>query len=105
MANATSDEYWHEDHHDRRQKRTLKTLTPEQQAKLDRQRELIAAELPELLAKGELLHEAMQENTLSGQLQCTIHQSGRPLTRIAAEAGITARQLTDFLTGERHPAL
>ena len=63
--------------------------------------ELIAAELPELLAQSELLHEAMQENTLSGQLRLAIHQSGRPLTRIAAEAGVTARQLTDFLTGER----
>ncbi|MGO8747463.1 MAG: hypothetical protein ACLQNE_15875 [Thermoguttaceae bacterium] len=76
-------------------------LTPEQQARLQRQRELIAEELPELLVQSELLHEAMQENTFSGQLRRAIHHSGRPVTRVAAEAGLTARQLTDFLTGER----
>jgi hypothetical protein len=81
--------------------RTLTTLTPEQQARLERQRELIAGELPELIVQCEQLHEAMQENTFSGQLRRAIHQCGRPLSQIAAEAGITLGQLTDFLTGER----
>ena len=81
--------------------RRLKTLTPQQQATLERQRERIAAELPELLAQSELLHEAMQEETLSGQLRRAIHQSERPLGQVAAETGLTLRQLTDFLTGER----
>ena len=67
----------------------------------EKQRELIAAELPALLEQSERLHEAMQEETLSGQLRRAIHHSGRPLSRIAADAGITARQLTDFLTGGR----
>ena len=81
--------------------RTLTTLTPEQQARLERQRELIAGELPELNAQCEQLHEAMQEKTFSGELRRAIHQGGRPLSNIAAEAGITLDQLTDFLTGER----
>lgn len=81
--------------------RTLTTLTPEQQTRLERQRELIAGELPELNVQCEQLHEAMHENTLSGQLRHAIHQGGRPLSQIAAEAGITLAQLTDFLTGER----
>ena len=81
--------------------RTLTTLTPEQQARLEHQRELIAGELPELIAQCEQLNEAMQENTFSGQLRRAIHQGGRPLSHIAAEAGITLGQLTDFLTGER----
>jgi hypothetical protein len=76
-------------------------LTPEQQARLERQRESIAGELPELIVQCEQLHEAMQESTFSGQLRRAIHQGGRPLSQIAAETGITLVQLTDFLTGER----
>ena len=36
-------------------------LTPEQQARLQRQRELIAAEQPQLQAKLERIHEARQD--------------------------------------------
>jgi len=81
--------------------RRLTAMTPEKQARLERQRELIAGELPELIGQCEQLHEPMQENTFSGQLRRANHQVGRPLSQIAAEAGITLGQLTDFLTGER----
>ena len=77
------------------------TLTPEQLARLQRQRELLAAEQPQLQAKLERIHEAKQEPSLSGQLRLAIHQSGRLITQIAAEAGITIQQLSDFLSGDR----
>ena len=76
-------------------------LTPEQRARLQQQRELIAAERPQLQAKLERLHEAQQETSLSGQLRQSIHHSGRLITQVAAEAGITIQQLSDFLTGDR----
>ena len=76
-------------------------LTPEQQARLQRQRELIAAEQPQLQAKLERIHEARQEPSLSGQLRQAIHHSGRLISQIADDAGITLQQLSDFLTGDR----
>jgi hypothetical protein len=77
------------------------TLTPEQQARLQRQREQIAAEQPQLQAKLERIHEAKQEPSLCGQLRLAIHRSGRLPTQLAAEAGITVQQLGDFLSGDR----
>ena len=77
------------------------TLTPEQQAHLLQQRALIAIEQPQLQAKLERIHEAQQEPSLCGQLRQAIHQSGRLITQLAAEAGITTQQLSDFLSGDR----
>ena len=77
------------------------TLTPEQQARLQRQREQIAAEQPQLQAKLERIHEAKHEPSFCGQLRQAIHSSGRLITQLAAEAGITTQQLSDFLSGDR----
>ena len=76
-------------------------LTPEQQARLQQQRELIAAERPQLQAKLERMHEAQHEPSLSGQLRQAIHHSGRLISQIASEAGITTQQLSEFLAGDR----
>lgn len=77
------------------------TLTPEQQERLQRQRDLIAAEQPRFQEKLERIHEAKQEPSLSGRLRQAIHHSGRVPTQLAAEAGITVRQLDEFLSGDR----
>ena len=77
------------------------TLTPEQQARLQKQREQIAAEKPLLQAKLERIHEAKQEPSFCGQLREAIHSSGRLITQLAAEAGVTTQQLSDFLSGDR----
>lgn len=76
-------------------------LTPEQQARLQKQREQVAAEKPQLQAKLERIHEAKQEPSFCGQLRQAIHSSGRLITQLAAEAGITTQQLSDFLSGDR----
>lgn len=77
------------------------TLTPEQEARLQKQREQIAAEKPRLQAKLERIHEAKQEPSFCGQLHQAIHRSGRFITQLAAEAGVTTQQLSDFLSGDR----
>ena len=82
-------------------RRTNFTLTPEQQARLQQQREQVAAERPQLQAKLERIHEAKQEPSFCGQLRRAIHSSGRLITQIAADAGITTQQLSDFLSGDR----
>jgi hypothetical protein len=68
---------------------------------LRRDREKIAAELPELIERGRLLDEAAAEKSLSGHLRSAIHRSGRPLKRIAAEVGLDVFVLCDFLEGTR----
>ena len=62
-------------------------------------REKIAVELPELIQRGHRLDEAAAENSLSGHLRRAIHKSGRPLKKIAAEAGLDVFVLCDFLEG------
>lgn len=74
-------------------------IAPELLEELRRDREKIAAELPELLERRKRLDEAAAESSLSGRLRDAIHRSGRPLKRIAAEVGIDAFLLCDFLEG------
>ena len=68
---------------------------------LRRDREKIAAELPELIERGRLLDEAAAENSLCGHLRRAIHRSGRPLKKIATEVGLDVFVLCDFLEGTR----
>src|SRR5207237_7007333 len=78
-----------------------KTIPAELLEQLRRDREKIGAELPELKERGQRLEEAAAENSLSGHLRRAIHRSGRPLKKIAAEAGLDVFVLCDFLEGTR----
>ncbi len=80
---------------------TTKHISEEFLAELRRDREKIAAELPELLERGQRLDEAASEDSLSGHLRRALHRSGQPLTRIAALAGLDVYVLCDFLEGTR----
>jgi hypothetical protein len=79
--------------------KTTKSIPPELAEQLRRDREKIAAELPELLERGVRLDEAAAENSLSGHLRRALHHSGRPLKAVAAEVGIDVFLLCDFLEG------
>ena len=68
---------------------------------IERDRELIEQELPDLAARDARMREAAAEDTLCGHLRQAIHRSRRPLREIASEAGITSTVLCDFLEGER----
>jgi hypothetical protein len=80
---------------------TTKNVPASLLKQLRRDREKIAAELPELVERGRLLDEAATENSLSGHLRRAIHRSGRPLKKIAAEVGLDVLVLCDFLEGTR----
>jgi len=82
-------------------RRVTRELTPEQQERLKRQREQIAAELPDLVERDRMRREAREEATLSGELRRAIHSSPLGLTALAGRAGITPLALDEFLTGER----
>jgi hypothetical protein len=82
-------------------KRITRDLTPEEQERLKRQRELIAKELPDLVQRDQMCKEAQEESTLSGELRHAIHTSQLSLSAIAYQAGITPLLLDEFLTGER----
>ena len=70
-------------------------------SQIERDRELIAQELPALADRDTRMREAADEDTLCGHLRQAIHRSRRALREIAREAGITATVLCDFLEGER----
>jgi hypothetical protein len=70
-------------------------------SQIQRDRELIEQELPELASRDARMREAAAEDTLSGHLRRAIHDSRRPLRDIAGEAGISTTLLCDFLEGER----
>jgi hypothetical protein len=80
---------------------TTKPIPEELLEQLRRDREKIAAELPELLERGGRLDEAAAENSLSGHLRRAIHRSGQPLKQIAAAVGLDVFVLCDFLEGTR----
>ena len=70
-------------------------------ARMARDRQLIAEELPELHERDARLEEAAAEDTLCGYLRRAIHQSRQPLSDIASQAGVSSRVLASFLEGER----
>jgi hypothetical protein len=78
---------------------STKTIPAELLEELRRDREKIAAELPELMQRGHRLDGAAAENSLSGHLRRAIHRSGRPLKKIAEAAGLDVLVLCDFLEG------
>jgi hypothetical protein len=70
-------------------------------SQINRDRRLIADELPELAGRDARMQEAAAEDTLCGKLRRAVHHSRRPLREIAADAGISTTVLCDFLEGER----
>ena len=78
---------------------TTKSIPEELLEQLREDRQKIAAELPELLDRGRKLQEAAAENSLCGHLRRAVHGSGRQLKQIAAEVGLDAFVLCDFLEG------
>lgn len=85
----------------RQARRITRELTADQQQRIGRHREQIAAELPEMAARDQMRKEARDETTLSGQLRRAIHASQLSLSAIAEQTDITPLQLDEFLTGQR----
>jgi hypothetical protein len=76
-------------------------LTEEQKDQLRKDRELIANELPELIAKHEVLCEGAKEDTPSGALRRAIHTSKLLFPDLADAAGTDMGALDAFLMGEQ----
>jgi hypothetical protein len=86
---------------DRQARRITRPLTDDENKRMGRDREQIAAELPDLAARDQLRKDASEEATLSGELRRAVHASAMTLSVIAATVGIPPLLLDDFLTGER----
>ena len=85
----------------RQARRVSRPLTEVEQKHLAQQRAAIAAELTDLVTRDQLRKEAREEPTLSAELRRAIHASDKSLASIAAQGGLSALQLDEFLTGER----
>jgi hypothetical protein len=85
----------------RQANRVTRELTQAEKERLQRHREQIAHELPDLEARDQMRKDARDEATLSGELRRAIHASVLSLAEIATQVGITPIMLDDFLTGER----
>jgi hypothetical protein len=81
--------------------RKIVPMTPELRERWERAKRATEAELPELQKLGEHMREAAREDTLSGHLRRAIHRSPHELADVAAAAGISLPELTEFLSGER----
>ncbi|MEX0711965.1 MAG: hypothetical protein WD278_06425 [Pirellulales bacterium] len=82
-------------------KRIGRELTDLEQSRLEKHREEIARELPELQARDQMRKDAREEATLSGELRRAVHESKLTLGTIAVQIGVAPILLDDFLTGER----
>jgi len=82
-------------------RRTMSQLPPDVQQRIERYRQEMAQELPDLADQHELLKEAAAEPTLSGELRRAVHACDLPLPQIAQQAGMPLPLLGEFLTGER----
>jgi plasmid maintenance system antidote protein VapI len=82
-------------------RRITRELTEAENTRLQKYREQIAQELPDLQARDQMRKDARDAATLSGELRRAIHASELSLAEIAARIGVTPIVLDDFLTGER----
>jgi hypothetical protein len=79
----------------------LGTLSTARKRSLKKARALIAEELPDLIRRNQLRHDARKEKTFSGALRRAIHEFPRSPMKIADEAEIAWADLSTFLTGEQ----
>lgn len=68
---------------------------------MQRLREQIDQELPDLTRSDQLRKAAAEEDTFSGALRRAIHRHDLSLAQIASQCGISVEELDEFLTGER----
>ena len=83
------------------QRRIVVRLSAAVMKRLRRSRSLIAAELPELIAKDQRLYDAMREAATSGALRRAIHSGKILLPDLAERAGTDMDTLDAFLPGQR----
>ena len=81
-------------------RRIHRDLTLEAQSRLERLREQVAQELPELIERDQLRKNASEEGTTSGALRRAVRNRDLPLPEIARRVGVTTLKLDEFLTGE-----
>jgi len=67
---------------------------------MQRAREEIVQELPDLTRTDQMRKTAAEEDTLSGALRRAIHKHDLSLTQIAKYCAISVDELDEFLTGE-----
>ena len=77
------------------------TLTPTQQRRLEKAREQVAEELPDLLRRNQMRSDARKEKSFSGLLRRAIHRFPQSTMKIAEQARIEWADLSGFLTGEK----
>jgi hypothetical protein len=82
-------------------RRIYMTLTPSQRRALQRERKLIEKELPELIRRNQLVHDAREENTISGALRRAIQSCRILLDDLARRAEVDSGDIADFLCGEK----
>lgn len=82
-------------------KRVTRTLTEQEQERLQKNRDRIADELPDLQVRDQMRKEAREEATVSGELRRAVHASGKSIDEISSQVGISPVALDEFLTGER----
>ncbi len=80
---------------------TREDIPQELRQQMQRERALIAEELPDLNERHQRMVEAKAEDTFSGHLRRAIHGSGRLVREIAADAGVSSQVLCEFLEGSR----
>jgi ribosome-binding protein aMBF1 (putative translation factor) len=82
-------------------RRIYMTLTPSQRLALQRERMLIEQELPELIRRNQLAHDAREEKTISGALRRAIQSCRIMLDELARRAEVDSSDIADFLCGEK----
>jgi hypothetical protein len=84
-----------------RVRRIYGTLTPAQKRRVRKVQQLIGKELPDLIRRNQLAHNAMKEKTLGGVLRKAIHECKILLPDLATRAEIDIGVLADFLIAEQ----
>src|SRR5437660_5109608 len=76
-------------------------LTPAQQQRIEKSRDQVAEELPDLIRRNQMRFDARKEKSFSGLLRRAIHRFPQTPMKIAERAKIEWADFSAFLTGEK----
>lgn len=82
-------------------KRFFRDLTSQERTQIEKQREQITAEMPDLIERDRMRKKASIEATLTGELRRAIHANPAGISDIAKQIGVSLIALDEFLTGEK----
>ncbi|MGH7201445.1 MAG: helix-turn-helix domain-containing protein [Planctomycetaceae bacterium] len=84
----------------REARRIHRELTEDERSRLQQARAEVEREKPQIIERGRRIRQAVEEDTVSGQLRRAMAESELRTEELAEQVGIDRQSLADFMAGD-----